>query len=284
MQRSRSALGSQKADDSVVIKRPRLPLSGKISRFFREPCGQNDILYELSMDQSRTIALLGEETVQRLGEIRVILLGVGGVGGWCAEALVRSGVCHLTLVDSDEVAPSNINRQLVATADNIGQSKVEEMRRRLLSINPEADITALHRRYPAEGEEGADDPIWQWNQYDYVVDAIDSLDCKMHLIYTASHSRATLVSSMGAARRVDTERIHVAEFHKVHGCPLARALRTRMKKADRLPARPFLCVYSDEPPVSESGTIAPVVGVFGMTLANVVIKDRLRLKEQRPLR
>ena len=218
---------------------------------------------------SRTIQAIGEEAFARLQSVRVILFGVGGVGGWCAEALVRTGVQHLTIVDFDTVAPSNLNRQVVATAENIGRTKVEEMRARLLSINPQADITALPLRYDTDTADRFD-----FNQYDYVLDAIDSLDCKMLLIRRATLSTATLFSSMGAARKYDPARIEVAEFWKVHGCPLARALRTRMKKAEMLPAKKFHCAFSPE--ISAvGGTLAPVVGTFGFRLAAEVVKDIL---------
>lgn len=218
---------------------------------------------------SRTIQAIGETAFARLQSARVILFGVGGVGGWCAEALVRTGVQHLTIVDFDTIAPSNINRQVVATAANIGSTKVEQMCARLLSINPQADITALPMRYDADTADRFD-----FNQYDYILDAIDSLDCKMLLIHRATLSTATLFSSMGAARKYDPARIEVAEFWKVHGCPLARALRTRMKKAGMLPAKKFLCAFSPEIS-ADSGTLAPVVGTFGFRLAAEVVKDIL---------
>ena len=219
---------------------------------------------------SRTIQAIGETAFPRLQSARVILFGVGGVGGWCAEALVRTGVQHLTIVDFDTIAPSNLNRQVVATAANIGSTKVEQMRARLLSINPQADITALPMRYDADTAD-----CFDFNQYNYILDAIDSLDCKMLLIHRATLSTATLFSSMGAARKYDPARIEVAEFWKVHGCPLARALRTRMKKADLLPAKKFLCAFSPEIS-ADSGTLAPVVGTFGFRLAAEVVKDILK--------
>lgn len=219
---------------------------------------------------SRTIQAIGEEAFARLQSVRVILFGVGGVGGWCAEALVRTGVQHLTIVDFDTVAPSNLNRQVVATAENIGRTKVEEMRARLLSICPQADITALPLRYDTDTADRFD-----FNQYDYVLDAIDSLDCKMLLIRRATLSTATLFSSMGAARKYDPAQIEVAEFWKVHGCPLARALRTRMKKAEMLPAKKFLCAFLPEIS-ADGGTLAPVVGTFGFRLAAEVVKDILQ--------
>lgn len=217
------------------------------------------------MNCERSIQVMGAAPFERLQQSRVILFGVGGVGGWCAEALVRTGLIHLTIVDCDVVADSNINRQIVATSANIGLSKVAQMRERLLLINPEADITAIHQRFSAETADS-----FHLDDYDFVIDAIDSVADKMLLIHQATSSRATLFSSMGAGRKTDTEQIRIAEFWHVEGCPLARALRQRMKKEDLLPQRKFLCVYSPELS-SDSGTLAPIVGVFGMKLANLLL-------------
>ena len=216
---------------------------------------------------TRTIQLLGEEGFRALQGARVILFGVGGVGGWCAEALLRTGIGHLTIVDFDKVDTTNLNRQVVATHDNIGQSKVFEMQKRLLSIAPQADIQAIERQYNA-----ATADTFDLAQYDIVVDAIDMVECKALLLYRATQAGCKVYSSMGAGRKTDPQKIRTAEFWKVQGCPLARALRTKMKKANLLPAAKIQCVYSEE--ISgDQGTLAPVVGVFGMTLASMVIND-----------
>ncbi len=216
---------------------------------------------------TRTIQLLGEEGFRALQNARVILFGVGGVGGWCAEALLRTGIGHLTIVDFDKVDTTNLNRQVVATHDNIGQSKVFEMQKRLLSIAPQADIQAIERQYNA-----ATADTFDLAQYDIVVDAIDMVECKALLLYRATQAGCKVYSSMGAGRKTNPQKIRTAEFWKVQGCPLARALRTKMKKANLLPAAKIQCVYSEE--ISgDQGTLAPVVGVFGMTLASMVIND-----------
>ena len=216
---------------------------------------------------TRTIQLLGEEGFRALQDARVILFGVGGVGGWCAEALLRTGIGHLTIVDFDKVDTTNLNRQVVATHKNIGQSKVLEMQKRLLSISPQADIQAIERQYNADTADTFD-----LAQYDIVVDAIDMVECKALLLYRATQAGCKVYSSMGAGRKTDPQKIRTAEFWKVQGCPLARALRTKMKKANLLPAAKIQCVYSEE--ISgDQGTLAPVVGVFGMTLASMVIND-----------
>ena len=244
------------------------------------------------MKYDRTISLMGEAAFERLQQTKFILFGVGGVGGWCAEALVRTGIQHLTIVDFDVVADTNINRQVVATAANIGQPKVEQMRQRLLSIVPEADIVAIHQRYTAETAN-----LFDLSQYDIIIDAIDSVEDKILLIHNATATEAVLFSSMGAGRKFDPQQVRVAEFWKVEGCPLARALRTKMKKTGCLPLRKFQCVYSaEQSPSAEgglaaqrsysdsglsggagrpTGSLAPVVGTFGFTLASLTINSQL---------
>ena len=216
----------------------------------------------------------------RVATVRVILFGVGGVGSWCAETLVRSGIRHLTMVDSDEVVPSNINRQLMATTATIGRPKVEVMRERLLLINPEADITAIATRYNADTADS-----FCLADYDYVVDAIDSFNDKAMLINTVTRlPNVQLYSSMGAARKLDPTRIRIAEFNKVQGDPLARTLRRKLKQIGVFPARKFMCVYSDEilPNAHETddranGTMAHITAVFGNMLASLVINNALHV-------
>ena len=139
----------------------------------------------------RISLLLGSDTLQEIGRRRVIIFGVGGVGSWCAEGLVRSGITHLTIVDSDCVAPTNVNRQLMATTRTIGQVKVDALRQRLLDINPSADITAIREVYTADTAES-----FHIGSYDYIVDAIDSLKDKALLILSATKTDAVLFSSM----------------------------------------------------------------------------------------
>lgn len=220
----------------------------------------------------RTQRLVGRTAMERIREARVILFGVGGVGSWCAEALIRSGVNHLTIVDSDCVEPSNLNRQLMATVHTLGQPKVEALRQHLLSLNPQADILPLQRLYTAETS--AD---FSLDSYDFIIDCIDSLPHKLHLILTATAlpSRPVFLSSMGAARKIEPAAPRVAEFWKVEGCPLARALRTKMKKEGQFPRRKFRCVYA--PGVLETsesgGTMMHVTAQFGLTLAGLVLKE-----------
>jgi tRNA A37 threonylcarbamoyladenosine dehydratase len=223
---------------------------------------------------TRTIQLIGEGGLAALQRARVILFGVGGVGGWCAETLLRTGIGHLTIVDFDKVDTTNLNRQVVATAANIGQNKVQEMQKRLLQICPEADIQIIDKQYNVETADS-----FELSEFDIVIDAIDMVECKALLLYNATIAGCRVYSSMGAGRKLNPQQIRIAEFWKVQGCPLARALRTKMKKSGLLPISKIQCVYSEEI-ASEKGTIAQVVGVFGMTLASMVINDLVSKKEE----
>ncbi len=188
----------------------------------------------------RTELLFGEDFIQKIQSTRIILFGVGGVGSWCAETLVRMGVGHLCIVDSDLVSETNINRQLLATTKTVGQPKVKVLKQRLLEINPEVDILALQEVYAAEYADR-----FQLNTYDFIIDAIDSLSHKAHLIQQATQTSAVFFSSMGAALKTDPSMVKTAEFWKVHGCPLAAALRTKIRKQGGV-SKKFLCVFSDE--------------------------------------
>ena len=222
----------------------------------------------------RSELLLGGEAMSRIAKKRVIIFGVGGVGSWCAESLVRSGIKHLTIVDSDSVCASNINRQLMATTETVGKVKVNVLRERLLSINPAAEITALHQFFTAETAES-----FQLESYDYIIDAIDSLKDKALLILMACQTDAQFFSSMGAALKLDPTRIKIAEFWKVQGDPLARTLRKRFKHDGQYPARKFQCVYSDElvePQGAGKGSLVHITAVFGFMLASLVVQDAIK--------
>lgn len=227
---------------------------------------------------SRVERLLGADGLAQLTQARVILFGVGGVGSWCAEALVRSGIGHLTIVDPDDVDVTNINRQLPATTKTVGRPKVEVLRERLLEINPLCEVTALQERYFI----GAD---FQLTSYDVIIDAIDSLTDKANLILEASACPGAFFSSMGAACKLDPTQVRVAEFFDVRGCPLGAALRKRLRKNGTLPKKKFLCVYDAEVlpnlgPEQDpgpgkaiaNGTLAPITGIFGFTLAGLAIE------------
>ncbi|MCL2650373.1 MAG: tRNA threonylcarbamoyladenosine dehydratase [Candidatus Azobacteroides sp.] len=224
----------------------------------------------------RTSLLLGDERMKKIAGVRVIIFGLGGVGSWCAESLVRSGIRHLTIVDFDRICVSNINRQLQATTKTIGRVKVEVLKERLLEINPSAEINALQMTYSPETSD-----FFQLQNYDYIIDAIDSLKNKVHLIQAATQTNAVFFSSMGAAFKMDASKIQVAEFWKVKGCPLGAALRSKLKKSG-LPSKKFQCVFSEEVLKNQginktsetpNGTIAHVTAIFGFTLAGLVLQD-----------
>lgn len=247
---------------------------------------------------NRAELLLGADVMERLGRVRVILFGVGGVGSWCAEGLIRSGITHLTIVDADAVAPSNINRQRMATVQTVGLSKVEVLRDQLLTINPSAEITPIRARFT---EASAAD--FDLDSYDYIIDAIDALKDKASLILRATATPATFFSSMGAACKIDPTQIRVASFWEVRGCPLGAMLRKKLRKANTLPAKDFLCVYDEEllpnrgedtalpeelkfDKVAHNGSLVTVTAPFGFTLASLVIQDlysKVLQSGQRPL-
>ncbi len=234
---------------------------------------------------NRSELLLGADVMERLASVRVILFGVGGVGSWCAEGLVRSGVTHLTLVDADCVAPTNINRQRMATVSTVGRSKVEALKEMLLDINPDACIDTRQERFTE-----ASAASFELDRYDYIIDAIDALKDKAALILHATATPAVFFSSMGAACKIDPTRVRTASFWEVRGCPLGAMLRKKLRKAGTLPAKDFLCVYDEDllpnrgvdtalpeelkfDKVSHNGSLVTVTATFGFTLASLVINS-----------
>ena len=230
---------------------------------------------------NRLIRLTGEPAFKKLQETRVIIFGVGGVGSWCAEALIRSGIGSLTIVDSDTICETNINRQLLATTSSVGKVKVDVLKERLLDINPNTNINAVQMVYNNETKHD-----FNLNEFDYIIDAIDSIDSKVELIIHALSSSGTLYSSFGAAAKMDPSRILVKQVWKTYGCPLGRSVRNRLKK--RGVNGKFLCVFSDEVlqrfEIGDSdddeglinGSITHITGSFGFRLASLVIEDVIK--------
>ena len=218
---------------------------------------------------ARSEALLGEKAMEALRNTRVIIFGVGGVGSYAAEALIRTGLTHLTIVDGDTVQASNLNRQLPATQATLGMPKVEALKARLLEINPEAEITALPIMANGEWLEA------NGLNYDYVIDAIDSVNDKTDLILYATRARVKIFSSMGAALRFDPTQVTTGELMAIKGDALAKAVRARMKKLDVHPYKKVRCVYSTEQAqrCETRGSLMQVTAVFGLTLASLVIQD-----------
>ena len=236
----------------------------------------------MSQRFNRLLRLTGVDNFNKLQSTNVIIFGVGGVGSWCAEALIRSGIGFLTIVDADIVSASNINRQIQATTSTVGRVKVDVLKNRLLDINPDANITAVDIMYSVATRDS-----FNLNNFDYVIDAIDSIESKVELIAHALSSATTLYSSFGAASKMDPSRIMVKQIWKTYGCPLGRSVRNKLKK--RKVNGKFLCVFSDEVRAkininnsTEStdflnGSVTHVTGSFGFRLASLVINDAVKI-------
>jgi len=229
---------------------------------------------------SRTELLLGKENMEKLAAARVCIFGIGGVGGYVAEALARSGVGHLELVDNDVVALSNLNRQIIATHTTVGQYKVDVMKERILSINPAAEV-AVHKCFYLPETRARFD----FTKYDYIVDAIDTVAGKIALVLQAQESGTPVISSMGAGNKLDPAAFRVADIYQTSVCPLAKVMRKELKKRG---VKKLKVVYSKELPVTvendeESlqyssrsgipGSIAFVPSVAGLIIAGEVVKD-----------
>ena len=229
---------------------------------------------------SRTRMLLGEAAMARLAQARVAVFGVGGVGGYVVEALARSGVGALDLVDSDRVALSNLNRQIIATRDTLGMLKVEAARARVLSVNPDCRVTVYPLFYLPETADRFD-----FSRFDYVVDAIDTVAGKLQLIQAAKAAGVPVISSMGAGNKLDPTAFRVADVSETSVCPLARVMRRELRKRG---IEHVKVVYSTEPPLTPApaeedshrratpGSVAFVPAVAGLILAGEVIKDIAR--------
>ena len=229
---------------------------------------------------SRTELLLGKENMEKLAAARVCIFGIGGVGGYVAEALARSGIGHLELVDNDVVCLSNLNRQIIATHETIGEYKVDVMKERILSINPDAEVVTHRCFYLPETQEKFD-----FTNYDYVVDAIDTVAGKIALVLQAEASGTPVISSMGAGNKLDPAGFQVEDISKPSVCPLAKVMRKELKKRG---VKKLKVVYSKELPValqndeeslqsssrrSIPGSIAFVPSVAGLIIAGEVVKD-----------
>lgn len=220
---------------------------------------------------SRSAALLGEDAIEALKCKSVIVFGVGGVGGYSAEAIARMGVGTIELVDNDVVSESNINRQIIATYDTIGKLKTEVMRERILSINPDANVVARNCFYLPDtaGE-------FDFSQYDYIVDAVDTVTAKLGIIMAAKEKNVPVISSMGAGNKLDPSAFEVADISKTSVCPLARVIRRELKKRGVSNVK---VVYSKEEPAASSrvpGSVAYVPASAGLLIASEVIGDLIK--------
>ena len=235
---------------------------------------------------SRTELLLGREGLEKLKKAHVAVFGIGGVGGYAVEALARSGVGSLDLIDDDKVCLSNINRQIIATHKSVGQYKVDVAKERVLDINPDCNVRTFKTFYMP-------DTASQFNfyEYDYVIDAIDTVTGKLELIVQAKEAGTPVISSMGAGNKLDPASFEVADIYKTSVCPLAKVMRRECKKRD---IKSLKVVYSKEEPISidpdkmpsedgsnhakrvTPGSIAFVPSVVGLIIAGEVIKDIIK--------
>ena len=241
---------------------------------------------------SRTELLIGKEGIEKLSKSRVAVFGIGGVGGYTVEALIRSGLGTIDIIDDDKVCLTNLNRQIYATQKTIGKYKVDVARERILEINPEATVNTYQTFYTPETAD-----IFDFSQYDYIVDAIDTVVGKLSLIENAKKYNVPIICAMGAGNKLDPTRFEVADISKTSVCPLARVIRTELKKRK---IKGVKVVYSKEQPIKPlddmsisckshcvcppgtrkctvkhqiPGSIAFVPSVAGLILAGEVVKD-----------
>lgn len=234
----------------------------------------------------RTRLLLGEGNMERLAQARIAVFGIGGVGGYAVEALARSGIGHFVLVDNDNVSITNFNRQIIATSKTLGRSKVEVMKERIVSINPEAEVEIRQCFFLPENAETFD-----FSRYSYVVDAVDTVKAKLELARLANEFNVPIISSMGTANKLDASKFQAADIYKTSVCPLAKVMRRELKK---MGIKSLKVVYSTEEPIrcrahsaeepikckaeetskgSVLGSAAFVPPVAGLILAGEVVKD-----------
>ncbi|MBR3402172.1 MAG: tRNA threonylcarbamoyladenosine dehydratase [Parasporobacterium sp.] len=236
----------------------------------------------------RTKLLIGEEALRKLSRSRVAVFGIGGVGGYVCEALVRSGVGAFDLIDSDTVNLTNLNRQIIATLQTIGRYKVDVMKERMLLINPDADIRVHNCFFLPENSKE-----FRFEEYDYVVDAIDTVTAKIELILKAKEFGVPVISSMGAGNKLDPGQFRIADIYKTNVCPLAKVMRRELKKrgvsslkvvySEEIPVKPdaeaAACMEALDPGEEQSkrrsipGSIAFVPSVAGLMIAGEVVKD-----------
>ncbi len=234
---------------------------------------------ELEDWRARTELIIGPAAIAALERSRVVVVGLGGVGSWCAEALARAGVGALDLVDSDVVSLTNINRQLVADTTTLGQPKAEVAARRVLAINPECRAVAY-----VTWADGDSIPRLLEPAPDFVADAIDSIGPKLDLIAAAVDAGIPIVSSMGAGNKLDPTRFRLADISATHTCPMARAVRQGLRK--RGVTERVTVVFSDEPPASDAsrppGSFAPVPAAAGLAMAAAIVRALVSARQSSP--
>lgn len=242
---------------------------------------------------ARTEMLLGQAAMNKLAQSRIAVFGIGGVGGYVCEALVRSGVGAFDLIDNDKVCLSNLNRQIIATRKTVGQYKTEVMKERILEINPDADVRVRNEFFLPENAD-----TFPFEEYDYVVDAVDTVTAKIEIIMRARDKGISVISSMGAGNKLDGSAFRVADIYKTKVCPLAKIMRRELKKrgvtelkvvySEEEPMRPHncpeaggrsedMCISAEESKPARRrdipGSVAFVPSVAGLIIAGEVIKD-----------
>ncbi len=221
----------------------------------------------------RTAYLIGEEGIARLADLHVAVFGIGGVGGYVAEALGRAGIGALTLVDKDTVSVSNINRQIIATYDTVGRPKTEVMAERLRTINPEMTVECRECFFLPDTADAFD-----FTGYDYVIDAVDTVTAKLELVKRSQEAGVPVISCMGTGNKLDPSRFEITDIGKTSVCPLAKVMRRELKKRGITKLK---VLYSKEEPIKHEagavpGSISFVPSVAGLMIAGEVIKDLLR--------
>lgn len=221
---------------------------------------------------TRTIAVLGDEALQKLKKSRVAVFGVGGVGSYAVEALARAGVGAIDLIDNDTFGITNLNRQLYATYKTIGQSKVAVAKERIFDINPDCSVTVHKMFYLPQNADSIN-----LMEFDYIVDAIDTVTAKIELIKRANLCGVPIISSMGTGNKIHPEMLEVSDIYKTSVCPLAKVMRTRLKKEG---IKKLKVVYSKETPVKNDagiiGSVPFVPSVAGLIIAGETIKDLIK--------
>lgn len=229
---------------------------------------------------SRIENMMGQQALERLQQSRVAVFGVGGVGGYAVEALARSGVGHLVLVDKDTVSTSNLNRQIIATGSSVGRAKVEVMKARILDINPQCQVETHQSFYLPESKDEFD-----FTKYDYVIDAVDTVTAKIQLVLQAQEAGVPIISSMGTGNKLNPAELEVADIYKTSVCPLAKVMRHELKKRG---VKKLKVVYSREIPRESKcydqsigkaipGSMVFVPGTAGLLLASEAVKELMGL-------
>ena len=218
---------------------------------------------------NRTITLIGEEQFKKLQLKKVIVFGVGGVGGYTIEALVRAGIGSIAIVDNDKVSITNLNRQIIALHSTLGKSKVDVMKERIMDINPKIQLDTFKTFYLEESENEID-----LSRYDYIVDAIDTVKGKIALVKNANKLNIPIISSMGTGNKINPNLFEISDIYKTSVCPLARVMRNELKK---LGIKKLKVLYSKENPIKNSSnvpsSISFVPSVAGLIIASEVVKD-----------